>query len=631
MASDSISPIRVAQVQPHQPPVVLDAVPAAAMDRELPTTTEPTAVRPFAFPARETPSAAAFGPQFRFSKLSEPEAVDATNVALAAARDNVASTGFVMSPHDFVPQLTFRDELGRTNVRMDRLYAGVPIFGAQAIAHLDANGRVASITGEPIPSILPIDVKPTVAAAAARATAVTSMGGTPKEISAPELVIVKLDDGNYRLAYHVTGTVDADQAHPPRRTHVFVDAMNGEVLPIGYDESHGFLDESQVEDTRTHLGSRQTTGFSLRPQSQTAAPTIPPGHGNSIYSGIVPLATSRGPMSGYVLRDPATGAETRDANNSQGVRGAGGLGGIFGRPTPAQPIGDANNVWGEPTDPQRARAGIDAHYAAVQYMGYLRDMFGRNSIDDRGYRLTSNVHVRQNLVNAYWDGTSVNYGDGDGRVAGPMVDPDIAGHEITHGLTSNTSRLIYRGESGALNEAGSDILGSAGLSWYLRGRGDQGIATDYMIGENAFTPSIQGDALRYMDSPTRDRRNPQSEMYSRDNVSTMYRGEQDKGGVHLNSGIANNFFYLLANGGTNPTSRQSTTGIGMEKALRIYYRAHTVYFTPSTNFVQARAAWERAATDLYGANSTELATVRRAASAVGIEPQNSTTVARLVS
>jgi Zn-dependent metalloprotease len=146
-----------------------------------------------------------------------------------------------------------------------------------------------------------------------------------------------------------------------------------------------------------------------------------------------------------------------------------------------------------------------------------------------------------------------------------------------------------------------------------------------MIGESAFTPSITGDALRYMDVPSRDRRNPTSEMYSRDHVSNMYRGEQDRGGVHINSGVPNNVFYLLANGGANPTSGQRVAqGIGMEKALRIYYRANTVYFTPNTTFAQARAGWERAAGDLYGRDSAELRTVRAAASAVGIEAQSVT-------
>ena len=599
--------------------MVLDAQPSALDGTPLPFELPPAVTTRFSGPAAPPQSALTFGPQFRYSRMSEAEAVGAANAAVAAARSQVASTGFVGNPHDFVASQAFRDELGRNHVRMDRTYNGVPIFGAQAIAHLDEQGRVASMTGAPIPSRLPLDVTPTVSAAVAQATAVASLDAAPKEVAAPELVIVQLDDGSYRLAHHIVALVDEPE-HAPHRMHTFIDAHSGELLPLSFEEGCGFLDEAEVERTRTHLGSRATTGFALRPQAAPSA--IPPGHGNSIYSGVVPLATSRGGFNGYILRDPASGSETRDAGNAQGLFG--GLGGIFGGRSAAggQPITDANNVWGERGDSERQRAGIDAHFAAVSYLRYLREMFGRNSIDDRGARIISNVHVRRNLVNAYWDGSSVNYGDGDGRVAGPMVDPDIAGHEITHGLIANTSRLVYRGESGALNEAAADILGSAGLSWFLRGRSDQGIATDYLVGENAFTPSIDGDALRYMDQPSRDRRNPTSEMYSRDNVRNIYRGDQDRGGVHINSGIPNNFFYLLANGGANPTSGQRVAqGIGMEKALRIFYRANTVYFTPNTTFVQARAAWERAAEDLYGRDSAELRTVRAAASAVGIEAQ----------
>ncbi len=619
MASDPIGPVRTSPIAPHQPPVVVDMAPSA-LDGAPFSFELPPAAR-FTSPAPTQSAALTFGPQFRYSSMSETAAVNVANTALAAARSSVASTGFVGNAHDFVAAQAFRDDLGKSHVRMDRTYDGVPIFGAQAIAHLDERGQIESMTGAPIPARLPIETKARVTPDAAKATAIAALGATPTQSGNAELVIVQGDDGEYRLAYHITATVEpANQT--PRRTNSFVDAQNGQLLPLGFDEAGGFLDEDEIERTRTHLGSRATTGFSLRPQA--AVGNIPAGHGNSIYSGVVPLATSRGNMNGYILRDPASGSETRDSQNAQGLFGAfGGFGGIFGRGSGAgQPISDTNNVWGEDSDPERQRAGIDAHFAAVSYLRYLREMFGRNSIDDRGARIISNVHVRRNLVNAYWDGSSVNYGDGDGRVSGPLVDLDIGGHEITHGLISNTSRLVYRGESGALNEAGADILGSAGLSWFVRGRRDQGIATDYMIGEAAFTPSLTGDALRYMDAPSRDRRNPTSEMYSRDHVSNMYSGEQDRGGVHINSGIPNHFFYLLANGGTNPTSGQRVAqGVGMEKALRIYYRANTVYFTPNTTFAQARAAWERAAEDLFGRDSAELRTVRAAAGAVGIESQ----------
>lgn len=561
-------------------------------------------------------AARAFGPQFKFVKLSEAEAVSAAALGLGAVKANIRGAGFAGAPHQFTPVLAFKDELGRTSVRMNRSYAGVEIYGAQAIAHLDENGKAKDITGEAIPARLPFDVQPTVREEVALEKALTAFGAKPTRTGGPALQIVKTDDGAYHLAFHAVLVSDA-KGETPRQVHYFVDAHSGELLPLTFDEQGGYVSKDDIAAARSQL----SRGPRIAPEGTTPAPvppTVADGTGNSLYSGVVPVATS--PDGGkFVLRDPsAAQTETRDAKNGEGGSGAENI--VFV---------DDNNKWGEPTDDARVRAGIDAHYAAVQYLAYLKALFGRNSIDDKGLRLLSNVHVQDDYVNAYWDGSSMNYGDGDGRIAGPMVDRDIGGHEISHGLTQFTSGLIYRGESGALNEAGSDIIGSAGLSWFMRGMKDQGIEKDYLLGEDAFTPGKEGDAFRYMDNPSRDKPT-RGERYSRDNYGDLYKGSSDNGGVHINSGIANNFFFLLAAGGLNHTSNQKVEkGIGMEKALRIYYRAHTVYFTPSTTFAQARVALEKAATDLFGAGSVELATVKAAAKAVGI-PETTNTGVTLV-
>jgi Zn-dependent metalloprotease len=245
-------------------------------------------------------------------------------------------------------------------------------------------------------------------------------------------------------------------------------------------------------------------------------------------------------------------------------------------------------------------------------------MYDRDGIDGHGQQPRAVVHTGDQMVNAFYYHKVMWYGDGDGVTAGPLVDKDVASHEPTHGLTESSSALAYWGESGALNEAMSDILGSAGYSWFARGHNDTGIPTDFTIGEDCWTPSKDGDALRYMDHPTKDREGD-SEAYSRDNYSIRYQGWGDNGGVHLNSGIANNAFYLMAKGGANDTSKINVPdGMGIQDALQIFYRANTVYLTPTSDFASAREATVKAAVDLFGDDSKQVKIAQQAWTAVGV-------------
>ncbi len=387
----------------------------------------------------------------------------------------------------------------------------------------------------------------------------------------------------------------------PARTHVFVEAHTGKVMSNGFSEGGGFIPDFKIELNKKNKEIKARSNA-----ASVASESAEAGTGASIYLGTVKLNTVKNGDK-FELKDPATNAQTRDAHNGEGGTG-----------TENTIITDNNNNWGEKSDDPRAKAGIDAQFAAQEFLKYLKAKYNRNSLDDKGLVLLSNVHVNDNYVNAYWDGTSMNYGDGDGKNASELVDKDVGSHEPTHGLTESTSGLVYSGESGALNEAGSDILGSAGFSWYLRGGGDA-IPNDFLIGEDCWTPSIPGDALRYMNDPMKDKE-PGSDLYSRDNYKTRYQGSFDNGGVHLNSGIANNYFFLLCQGGTNRSSGMKVEkGIGMEKALQIYFRAHTIYFTPNETFAQARDAMLKAAADLYGPSSNEQKVVAQAWSAVGVE------------
>jgi Zn-dependent metalloprotease len=219
-------------------------------------------------------------------------------------------------------------------------------------------------------------------------------------------------------------------------------------------------------------------------------------------------------------------------------------------------------------------------------------------------------------VNAYWDGQTMNYGDGDNRTASILTTIDIAGHEIHHGLTEHTAGLIYWGESGGLNEAFSDIGGFM-TEWYAAQQNPAVIA-DWKMGEDCWTPhGDPNDALRYMDNPTKDG-------YSVDN----YANYPEQTEVHGSSGIANHAFYQLAetnNANKVPNSVSGIAvqdGIGPEKAAKIFIRGLIHYMRPSTTFSEARGATIQAAIDLYGADSVEVQKTRESWSAVGVEDKN---------
>jgi Zn-dependent metalloprotease len=238
---------------------------------------------------------------------------------------------------------------------------------------------------------------------------------------------------------------------------------------------------------------------------------------------------------------------------------------------------------------------------------FYKASFGRDSFDGAGATIHSTVHFSKNYVNAFWDGQQMVYGDGDGYYAGPFAqDMDVVVHELTHAVTQYEANLVYQSQSGALNEAMSDIMAAAADA-YTNGLSDK----TWLLAEDCWTPGKADDAMRYMANPTADGQ-------SYDYYPERYTGSQDNGGVHLNSGIANLAFYLLSQGGTHPRGKTTVEvpALGIEKAGQIFYRALTNYLTSTATFQDARQATAQAAADLYGA---EAATATHAAwEAVGV-------------
>jgi Zn-dependent metalloprotease len=257
--------------------------------------------------------------------------------------------------------------------------------------------------------------------------------------------------------------------------------------------------------------------------------------------------------------------------------------------------------------------------AAYNYAGavydYYKNVHGRDSYDNAGSTIISSVHYSSRYNNAFWNGSQMVYGDGDGTTFAPLAkDLDVDAHELTHAVTERTAGLVYSNESGALNEATSDILGNS-CEAYTENGGTPN-ANTWKVGEDIYTPSTAGDALRYMNNPTQDGS-------SKDWYPSRYTGTSDNGGVHSNSGIANLAYYLMVMGGTHPRSMSTvnvtplstTSSTSLTMAGKIWYRALTVYFTSSTTFQAARTATANAATDLYGAAAA--ASVNQAWDAVG--------------
>jgi Zn-dependent metalloprotease len=170
------------------------------------------------------------------------------------------------------------------------------------------------------------------------------------------------------------------------------------------------------------------------------------------------------------------------------------------------------------------------------------EIYKRNSIDDHGLRLDASVHYSQDFDNAFWDGQQMVFGDGDNIIfVGFTKSIDVIGHELTHGVTQYTAGLKYEGQSGALNESFSDVFGSLVKQYYL---GEDAHSADWLIGEGILAPGIHGKALRSMKDPGSAYDDPK--LGGKDPQPGDMSGYVQDGDVHINSGIPNHAFYLLA-------------------------------------------------------------------------------------
>ena len=260
-----------------------------------------------------------------------------------------------------------------------------------------------------------------------------------------------------------------------------------------------------------------------------------------------------------------------------------------------------------------ADASVNAAFdnAGLVYDFFIAAPYSRDGINGAGAKIISTVHYDANLNNAFWTGSQMAYGDGDGVVFSPLaLGLDVVAHELVHGITQFTSNLVYQNESGALNESMSDIFAAL-------------IDPDWQIGEDVYTPGTGGDALRDLSNPTccnqpdhyDDLVTPNAAGSALDQACNSATN-QDNGCVHYNSGIPNKAAYLFSVGGTFhgiTVAPQTNAELG-----KIWYKAQTTYLMSSDDFADARQATIDAATFYYGGADARVTSVKDAWAAVGV-------------
>ncbi|AKT43517.1 M4 family metallopeptidase [Chondromyces crocatus] len=250
------------------------------------------------------------------------------------------------------------------------------------------------------------------------------------------------------------------------------------------------------------------------------------------------------------------------------------------------------------------------------WLGAVHDCYRilllRDSFDGAGGTITSTVRYGVNNVNSFWNGSQLVFGGGNGTTVGNLASAlDVTAHEFTHAVTQYESNLAYTGQSGALNESFSDIMGSL-CEWFIDG--EVVSADTWKIGEDVWTPAISGDAMRYLNDPSLDGN-------SIDHFADYTPGMD----VHHAAGISNLAFHLLAQGGLHPQGRTTVnvTGLGIEKAARIFFSANANYLTSNASFEDAKFATLAAAYSIVG-NLADQDQVIRAWEAVGVGTPNPT-------
>lgn len=467
-----------------------------------------------------------------------------------------------------------KDQLGMTHYRYMQTYKGIELMNTMYIAHT-LNGKLISANGF-LTNRFAKSMTAVLSEATALQKAKDNIGAKIyKWEMASEEEFIKREQGNPQATFFPHGKLvmaassqklnqpfelayefDIYAHEPVQRYYIYVSAITGQIIEK--------LD-------RIHHGNANATAVTA-------------------YSGTKNITTDSTAATNFRLRETGRGLGIETYNLQKGTS--------YGA---AVDFTDTDNYWNN-VNANKDQYATDAHLATEKTYDFYFNYFGRNSINNAGFKLLSYVHYSTNYVNAFWDGSRMTYGDGNTTYS-PLTSIDIGGHEVTHGLTSNTANLVYSNEAGAINESFSDIFGTA-IENYASPS-----TFDWLIGED-------------IGAPFRSHSNPNTYGDPDTYLGTnWYTGTADNGGVHTNSGVQNYWFYLLSVGGsgTNDIGNAfNVTGIGILKAQAIAYRNLTVYLSQNSQYADARFYAIQAATDLYGPCSPEVTATTNAWYAVGV-------------
>ncbi|MCA1053743.1 M4 family metallopeptidase [Rossellomorea aquimaris] len=466
---------------------------------------------------------------------------------------------FKVDPHSELTLLEkTTDDLGMSHYKFTQSVNGVPVEGAIFIVHTNKDDEVTAATGQLYQD------------------ASKKLTNTKSKISDQAAVASAWKHINLTKADTLTGTHEEQSFGAKKESDVESTNEESKLVVHEKDGAYSLAYKVQLQFIEPYGANWQifvdAKDGSILEAYNAVTEGATTGYGYGVLDDYKSLNTyySNGTYYLFDVTKPMNGViETRTAQNGSSLPGVYTV--------------DSNNAW---TAYSQA-AEVDAHAYASKVYDYYLNTHNRNSFDNNGATIRSTVHYGSNYNNAFWNGQQMVYGDGDGSTFTSLSGAlDVVAHELTHAVTERTAGLQYQYQSGALNESFSDVFG-----YFL----DPG---DYLMGEDVYTPGVSGDALRSLSNPAR--------FGQPEHMNNYVNTSSDNGGVHTNSGIPNKAAY------------NTISSIGKAKAEKIYYRALTVYLTPTSNFSYARAALLQSAADLYGSGSSTYNSVKAAWDAVGV-------------
>ena len=554
------------------------------------------------------------------------QAAAAPPLANASVQERAALLAALLAPHTnqgldadhgYVLAKEHPGPAGTRVARLHHTYKGVRVLGSDSVVTTDARGGILSMAssdrraglGQGTAYARAFDVHPVIDARAAIDSVVRANAprGLQREAPSAELVIDPL----------IT-RVRVQGAHNKPETQL--NALDVEDKVSGY-ELAWLVKIRMAEGGKLVFRDALVSARDGRTLAQWNAMQNVVGVGHSLYSGDVPIQTT---VSGGVYRmfDPTRGSggafggmAVTDAAHSP-----------FSSPTPGTIYSNATNVWGDglpynggsTSSPNGQTPAVDALWGLMNTYDALKNTQGWASLDGMNTATFIAVHVGTNYDNAFYDASCKCMFIGDGSNFNGVGALDVIGHELGHGVTDASSGLNFTGETGGLNESFSDINGEM-VEAYARNGGTGAFipatGNDWMLGKDI---SRTGTPLRWMWKPSKDGA-------SRDAWSSTL-GSIDP---HYSSGPNNRMFYFLSQGSNATPGNEmysayltqlphNMTGIGNDKAYRIWFRANTTKFTSSTNYADARAKMIQAANELYGVYSKEAIAVARAYAAINV-------------